>query len=197
MTQNDAKAAGAGARPQSAAYRKGTLAAVLGSAAAAIALLVATPHEESGRKVEATIATDGTATIKHVSGPQYLKAYLDIVKVPTACDGITRGVKLGQTYSPSQCAQLLERELVIHAEGVMACTPGLKGRPQQQIAAVLLTYNIGVAAYCRSTVDRRFDAGQWRAGCDAILMWDKAGGKVVRGLQLRRQRERQICLKGL
>lgn len=44
---------------------------------------------------------------------------------------------------------------------------------------------------------RRFSAGNWRGGCDAFLMWNKAGGRVVRGLSLRRARERALCLKGL
>lgn len=44
---------------------------------------------------------------------------------------------------------------------------------------------------------RRFNAGNWRGGCDAFLMWNRAGGRVVRGLALRRARERALCLKGL
>lgn len=180
----------------------GTLAAIVGLVAAA-ALLVETPREESGRKVDVAIAKDGTATVKHVSGRQYLTPYFDIAGVATACDGITRGVKANQRYTEAQCAQLLERELVIHAQGVMRCTPRLAeaGRDHQRVAAVLLAYNIGVGGYCSSTIDRRFDAGQWRAGCDAFLMWDKArvGGvlRPVAGLTARRKRERAICLKGL
>jgi len=180
----------------------GTLAAVVGLVAAA-ALLVQTPREESGRAVDVAIAQDGSATIKHVAGRQYLTPYLDVAGIPTACDGITRGVKLGQRYTEAQCAALLERELVIHAQGVMRCTPRLaeSGRDYQRVAAVLLAYNIGVGAYCTSSVDRRFDAGQWRAGCDAFANWDKArvGGvlRPVAGLTARRKRERAICLKGL
>jgi lysozyme len=62
---------------------------------------------------------------------------------------------------------------------------------------VSLAYNIGTGAYCRSSVDRQFDAGNWRAGCDAMLKWNKAGGREIRGLTQRRQRERAICLRGL
>ncbi len=184
------------------AIRRGTLAAIVGLASASM-LLVETPKEESGRTVDVTLAQDGTATVKHVRGAMYLKPYKDIVGIPTACDGITRGVKMAQRYTEAQCAALLERELVIHAEGVMRCTPQLaaEGRDRQRVAAVLLAYNIGVGAYCGSTVDRRFDAGQWRTGCDAFLMWNKArvGGALrpVAGLTARRHRERAICLDGL
>lgn len=190
----DAPAA-ASAKPAPVVGKK-TLAGVIGTVAAA-ALFVSIPADESGRKVDAKVEADGSVTLTHISGQQHLKAYLDIVGVPTACDGITKGVKLGQTYTPAQCAELLERELIIHAEGVMACTPSLAGRPNQQIAAVSLAYNVGVGAYCKSSVDRQFDARNWRAGCDALLAWNKAGGKVVKGLQLRRERERTVCLRGL
>ena len=174
-----------------------TLAGVLGSAAAAAALFTSIPVEESGRKVAVTIAADGHATIRHVSGPQYLRAYLDAVKVPTACDGITRGVRMGQTYTEAQCTRLLEAELVEMATHVVACVPGLYGRPNQAAAAVSLAYNIGWPNFCRSTAARRFNARQWAAGCDAFTMWNKAGGKVLRGLVARRERERALCRTGL
>lgn len=177
--------------------RKHSLALVLGTALGAASLLTIVPMEESGRTVVATVGADQTVTVRHVAGPQYLRAYLDIVKVPTACDGITKGVKLGQTYTEAQCTALLERELIAHAEPVIACVPRLYGRANQAAAAVSLAYNVGAGGFCASTVARRFNAGDWRSGCDAFLMWDKAGGRVVRGLQLRRQRERALCLRDL
>jgi lysozyme len=185
-------------QPAPSNFKRGTLAAVVGASAAAI-LFVATPAEESGRQVKATVAADGTATVTHLRGKQYRSAYLDIVGVPTACDGITKNIRLGQTYTEAQCTAMLERELVIHATGVMNCTPNLR-RPEavhQRVAAVLLAYNIGVGGYCKSTVDRRFDAGNWAGACDAFLMWNKAGGREVRGLTLRRKRERVECYRGL
>lgn len=182
---------GAGARSSGIGA---ALIAIIGPIAAA-GLFVAIPAEESGRKVEATVQVDGTIAVHHVSGRQYLDAYLDIVGVATACDGLTRGVKLGQHYSEEQCGALLERELLEHATHVMACTPGLKpaGHDQQRIAAVSLSYNIGWPRYCKSTAVRRFNAGQYAGACDAFLMWDKAGGRPV--LRARRERERARCLK--
>lgn len=180
---------------------KKTLAGVIGAGAAAM-LFVAIPAEESGRTVEATIAQDGSATIRHISGKQYLRAYLDIVGVATACDGITKGVKVGMTFTPAQCAEMLERELIIHAEGVMKCTPGLalsRGTwlDGPRFAATSLAYNVGVGGYCSSTARRQFNAANYTSGCEAFLMWNKAGGKVVRGLTLRREREKAACLKSL
>lgn len=189
-------------KPLSPTAKGGTLAAIVGLLSATM-LLVETPKEESGRTVQATVAANGTASVKHVAGPQYLAPYLDIAGVPTACDGITKGVKMGQRYTEAQCAAMLERELVVHAQGVMRCTPALAGdgRDHQRVAAVLLAYNIGVGAYCGSTVAKRFNAGQWRAACDAFGMWNKArvNGTLrpVAGLTARRGRERAICLRGV
>ncbi len=188
--------------PRRISPKQGTLAALIGTAAAAI-LFNTIPAEESGRKVEATVQPDGTATVRHISGPQYLKTYLDIAGVPTACDGITKGVRRGQTYSQAQCTKLLEQELYVHAAGVLRCSPALRqsGHDWQKAAAVSLAYNIGIGAFCGSTVRKRFDAGDWKGGCDAFLRWNKARVRgvlrPVAGLTARRQRERAICLRGL
>lgn len=187
---------------QPSRLKKGTLAALVGLATAAL-LFKAVPAEESGRKVDVSFQVDGTATVKHVAGPQYLKAYLDIAGIPTACDGLTKGVRIGQTYTEAQCAAMLEAALVEHAAGVMRCTPGLAlGTPRRdnvRFAAISMAYNIGVGAWCGSTARKLVDAGKIRAACDAFLPWDKARVRgvlrPVRGLTKRRQRERADCLK--
>jgi lysozyme len=180
--------------------KKGGLVAIVGAIAASL-LLSIVPADESGRKVEVTVSSAGEATVRHVSGPQYLKAYRDLAGIATACDGITRGVKMGQTYTEAQCGQLLDQELVAHALDVQACVPQLwqPGRDRQRAAAISLAYNIGTNGFCGSTAAKRFRAGRWREACDAFLMWNKAGRplKVVRGLTARRGRERALCLQGV
>lgn len=175
---------------------KSPLVALVG-ASAAIALATLIPKDESGRKVDARVTNDGALLVEHKSGPQYLRAYADIVGVWTICDGDTKDVRAGMVETEAGCTARLERQLVAHAAPVLRCVPGLKGRDNQLVASVSLAYNIGTAGFCRSTAARRFNAGDWRGGCDAFLMWDKAGGRPVRGLSLRRQRERALCLKGL
>ena len=176
---------------------KKTLAGVIGSAAAAAALFVLVPKEESGRQVAATVNADQSITVRHVAGRQYLDAYLDIVKVPTACDGITKGVRLGMRFTPAQCDVMLEQELIAHAEPIIRCIPALKGRTNQVVAAVSLSYNIGSKGVCQSSIARLWNAGQWLAGCDRFPLFNKAGGRVIAGLVNRRARERAICVQGL
>ena len=165
-----------GTRPRAPMPRK-TLIGIVGVATAAIVAPFVSGWETGGK-------------------PQ-LVAYRDIVGVWTICGGETKDVKPGMVETPAGCAARDEAALIRHAEPVLACTPILRGPPNQLSAAISLAYNIGTGAYCRSTVDRRFDAGDWRGACEAFLMWNKAGGKVVNGLDRRRRAERALCLKEL
>jgi lysozyme len=162
---------------------KSPLVALVGATAAAM-LAVMVPKDESGRKVEASVTEDGAIEVRHVSGPQYLRAYADIVGVWTICDGDTKGVRPDMVETEAGCVKRLERQLVAHARPVLRCVPSLGApeRENQLVASVSLAYNIGTGGFCRSTAARRFNAGNWRDGCDAFLMWNRAGGKVVRGL---------------
>lgn len=184
------------ATPKKATPGKKTLASVVGVAAAA-GLFVLVPAEESGRKVKVETTETGDLRPVHVSGKEYLTAYKDIVGVWTICDGDTKNVKPGMKVDRAECERRLEAQLIAHAEPVMKCVPGLKDRPNQIIASVSLAYNIGTTGYCRSTVARRFNAGDWKGGCEAFLMWNKAGGREVAGLTTRRKKERKLCLEGL
>lgn len=181
---------------------KGKLAALVGVLAAAL-LYQQIPAEESGRTVRVAVSDNGAATINHVAGPQYLRAYLDVAGIATACDGITRGVRLGKHYSEAECTALLERELLVHAKGAMACSPGLQaaGRDYQRAAAVSLAYNIGISGWCGSTARKRLDAGNVTGSCLAFASWNKArvhgALRPVQGLTRRRSREIEICLTGV
>lgn len=188
--------------------KAGTLAAVVGVAVAG-ALFTTIPKEESGRTVQATVAPDGKATVKHISGKQYLRAYLDIIGVATACDGITgpeidRARSSGRVFTEAECTVMLEAALLRHAKVVMGCSPGLalsanpameRRREGPRFASVSGDYNHG--RYCTSTARARFNAGDYAGGCVALTWYNKAGGRVVRGLVDRRAREYKKCAGGL
>lgn len=131
-------------------------------------------------------------------------AYLDTIASPpvwTVCYGETRGVRRGDTYTDAQCAKMLGEGLVQYRDGLHRYfTPEtLQSRltPKRDAAYVSLSWNAGVAAIGRSTAVRRLNAGDIRGGCHAIGWWNKAGGRVVRGLVNRRQEDVAYCLAGL
>jgi lysozyme len=61
-------------------------------------------------------------------------------------------------------------------------------------AFVSLAYNIGSGAFKKSSALRHFNTGDKAKAADAILMWNKAGGKVLSGLTRRRAAERALFM---
>lgn len=122
------------------------------------------------------------------------KTYRDIGGVLTYCTGATENAIWGKTYTKAECAAQLDKDLARHAEGVMGCVhaPLTDG---QKIAFVDAAYNIGIGAFCGSSMAKKANAGDMQGACDALLLWNKAGGKVINGLTARRQKERELCLK--
>lgn len=120
-------------------------------------------------------------------------SYPDIVGVWTICAGHTRDVKPGDTATAEECRALLRSEAQEYWDAVdrMVTVPM---RPREHIAFTSLAYNIGLEAFARSTLLKRANAGQMVAACNEILRWNRAGGRVVRGLVKRRRAEHDICL---
>ena len=61
-------------------------------------------------------------------------------------------------------------------------------------AILSLTYNIGVNGFRRSSVLRLLKQGDKENAGNAFLLWNKAGGKVLKGLVNRRKKERELFL---
>jgi lysozyme len=123
--------------------------------------------------------------------------YRDMGGVLTYCTGATENAAWGKTYTPAQCRAQLDRDLERHAAGIAMCIPLARLTDGQKVAFVDVAYNIGVSGFCGSSMARRTNAGDMVGACNALLMWNKVGGKEVRGLTRRRQAERELCLKGL
>lgn len=113
--------------------------------------------------------------------------------VPTIGFGTTAGVKIGDKITP---AKALERVMhdVARFEGAVARCVKVPLHQHEFDAALSLAYNIGDGAFCGSTVVRRFNARDYSGACDAFLVWVKHKGKELRGLVVRRQKERLQCL---
>jgi lysozyme len=121
--------------------------------------------------------------------------YRDVTGLSTVCYGDTKDVR---ARTPDECSVLLVARMAHdYAPAVIKCVPGLADRPHQLAASISLSYNIGSNAFCRSTAAKRFNAGQWAAGCDAFLLFRYAGGRPSQGLLNRRKSERELCRSDL
>ena len=115
--------------------------------------------------------------------------------VPTIGFGTTEGVKLGDTITVPKA---LERSLadIQKFEGAIKQCVKVPLHQHEYDAYVQLSYNIGEGAFCGSTLVRLLNEGRYAEACKQILRWNRAQGREVRGLTLRRQREYTLCLGG-
>lgn len=121
--------------------------------------------------------------------------YRDVVGVTTVCYGETLGVQ-HRRYSDAECAEMLNRRLHEFEAEIRPCLP--ESLPVQTRAALVSwSYNVGTSAACGSSLARKAQAGDLRGACAELSRWVYAGGKVYRGLERRRQAERELCESGL
>lgn len=85
-----------------------------------------------------------------------------------------------------------ENELEEYGTAVVKALAGAKTTPRQLAACVSLAYNIGTGAFAGSTLLKRHKAGEYAAAADQFLRWNRAGGRVMRGLTRRREAERAL-----
>lgn len=124
-----------------------------------------------------------------------LRGYKDPIGIVTACAGHTATAVLGKPYTRAECDKLLQEDLAVHAEGVLACTPGIADKPGVLAAAVSFAFNVGTGAYCRSTMARKFNGGFYIDGCNELKKWTYAGGRQLPGLVKRREAEFSLCMQ--
>lgn len=123
-----------------------------------------------------------------------LIAYVDPVGVPTICDGIIEGVKLGDTRTPAQCDAALAKQVREKTAAVDALVH-VPMSPNTEAALISFTYNVGVNNFKSSTVLRKLNAGDKVGACNELTRWVYAGGKKLGGLVRRRAAERELCLR--
>jgi lysozyme len=127
------------------------------------------------------------------------EAYKDIAGIwtigygTTAMAGVGIDPKPGMRITEAEAEWYLQKAVDKFAANIRpAITAPINGN--EFGAFVSLAYNIGPGAFKKSSALRHFNAGDKAKAADAILLWNKAGGKVVKGLQNRRAEERALFL---
>jgi lysozyme len=136
-------------------------------------------------------STQGRRAIMAREGVR-LKAYQDVAGVWTIGYGHTPSHK-GETITQKEAEYILEADLGRFERAVSRAIT--KPMTQNQFdAMVSLAFNIGEAAFDRSTVARLFNLGDIDGAADAFLLWRRAGTNPTVLLPRRRQ-EREQFLK--
>ena len=119
-------------------------------------------------------------------------AYNDSGKVATIGFGETKSVKLGQKTTPVRALITLEKSVDEHAKGMAACI-NVPLYQYEYDAYIDFTYNVGVGAFCNSTLNKKLNAEDYDGACSELLKWNKVNGKVLTGLTKRREKEYKTC----
>lgn len=154
-----------------------------------------------------TTSATGLELIQAFEGLR-LTGYLDAVNVPTIgwghtemaggeinyADGTkTSKVIVGKTITRQEASRLKRRDMAKFDEGVMRLLTR-SPRQHQFDAMASLAFNIGLGNFQKSSVLRKFNAGDFVGAANAFLLWNKAKGRVLAGLTRRREAEKALFL---
>lgn len=119
--------------------------------------------------------------------------YKDVGGIWTNGFGNTKNAQ--QTVTVQQGLKQLGENTDAAVYAVVTCTT--KPLTQGELDAYTsLAYNIGGSAFCKSTLVKKFNAGDRRGACGQILQWKFVGKQEVAGLLNRRRAEYQLCMEG-
>ena len=133
-------------------------------------------------------SSKGVSLIKSFEGCR-LKAYKCPVGVWTIGYGHTAGVKEGDIITQEQADEYLRNDLAKYEKAVMNYDGIYHFNQNQFDALVSFTYNCGVGNLKNLTQSGKRTLAQISA---RLLIYNKAGGVVLRGLQRRRAAEKEL-----
>lgn len=118
----------------------------------------------------------------------------------TICYGETHGVTPGMTRTKAQCDALLRDRLIVERNALhryfTTTTIDARLPPTRDAAYLDVAHNCGADAIGRSTATRRLNGGDIAGGCEALTWWNRGGGRVLRGLVIRRRKNQAMCMIG-
>jgi lysozyme len=127
-----------------------------------------------------------------------LTAYKDSVGILTIGTGHTSAagaptVTAGMRITAAESDAILSRDLA-KFEASVSNAVRVPLNQNEFDALVSLAFNIGGGAFAGSTLVRKLNAGDPAGAANQFLVWNKAGGKALKGLSTRREAERKQFL---
>ncbi len=116
------------------------------------------------------------------------KAYRCPANVATIYAGLTHGVKDGMIVTEEQGQKMLAKELAKYEDAVERLVTRELNQNQYD-ACVLLTFNIGIGAFQKSTLLKEINRGNFHLVPGQFMRWVNGGGKKLPGLVRRRAAE--------
>lgn len=92
-------------------------------------------------------------------------------------------------WTKEQAEASLAEHVNYFCTGVLKLCPNLINHPNKLAAVLSFAYNVGLGNLRISTLRKRVLAEDWEGAQTEIVKWNKAAGRVLRGLTRRREAE--------
>jgi lysozyme len=107
-------------------------------------------------------------------------------------DGKSLPESWNRTFTMEEIDGLLKRDLQRFERGVLKMLPNVPLRQHEFDCLVSFCFNLGLGTFQRSTLRQALLRGDKKAAMESLVKYCRAGGKILRGLQIRRLDERAL-----
>jgi len=97
-----------------------------------------------------------------------------------------------RTFSQEEIDGILKSDLRRFELGVHKMLPNVPLRQHEFDALVSFCFNLGLGCFQRSTLRQALLRGNKKAAMESLVKYCRAGGKILRGLQIRRLDEKAL-----
>jgi GH24 family phage-related lysozyme (muramidase) len=146
------------------------------------------------------ISDNGITLIKHFEGIRR-NPYRDCVGLWTVGvghligDGKSLPDSWNRTFTDDEVDAILRNDLVRFEHGVTKFCP-VNLTQNEFDSLVCFSFNLGLGVLQRSTLRQKILRNDKKGAAEEILKYNKAGGKIIKGLVTRRQAEYKLFLQG-
>ena len=143
------------------------------------------------------VSKAGIALIKHHEGvrsrPYRCPARLWTVGVGHLIgDGKLLPDSYNRTFSQEEIDGILKSDLRRFELGVHKMLPNVPLRQHEFDAIISFCFNLGLGCFQRSTLRQALLRGNKKAAMESLVKYCRAGGKILKGLQIRRLDEKAL-----
>ena len=107
-------------------------------------------------------------------------------------DGKSLPDSWNRTFTEAEIDGLLKSDLRRFELGVHKMLPNVPLRQHEFDAIISFCFNLGLGCFQRSTLRQALLRGDKKAAMESLVKYCRAGGKILRGLQIRRLDERAL-----
>jgi lysozyme len=107
-------------------------------------------------------------------------------------DGKSLPDSWNRTFSQEEIDGILKSDLRRFELGVSKMLPNVPLRQHEFDAIISFCFNLGLGCFQRSTLRQALLRGDKKAAMESLVKYCRAGGKILRGLQIRRLDEKAL-----